>query len=106
MSVVKSVWQNWEMGLDFRTRRERAHGILGNNQSPLQSFHHHMNFMFSPPPPQICIFGWSLVKMCLSVLSPAVSASQVFGQLLPRRVAVDGLSWKEEKKGVKDIGKR
>lgn len=30
MSVVKSVWQNWETGLDFRTRTDRAHCILGN----------------------------------------------------------------------------
>lgn len=30
MSVVKSVWQNWETGLDFRTRIDRAHCVLGN----------------------------------------------------------------------------
>lgn len=28
--MLKSVWQNWETGLDFRTRTDRAHCILGN----------------------------------------------------------------------------
>lgn len=28
--MVKSVWQNWDTGLDFRTRTDRAHCILGN----------------------------------------------------------------------------
>lgn len=30
MSVMKSVWPNWETGLDFRTRTERGHCALGN----------------------------------------------------------------------------
>lgn len=30
MSVVKSVWQNWETGLDLRARTDQAHCILGN----------------------------------------------------------------------------
>lgn len=108
MSVLKSVWQNWETGLDFRTRTDRAHCILGNIINKMHDAILHVGiktkkenlkmalwFRFgqsvSPSPCPLCSLR---VSMPLSVTLYLVSAAYI--HCLPGRVTVDGLGCKTE----------